>query len=47
MPGTKEDIEEILDSYYGRNEEKGVVTLRNLQECALHVLRTVIRAAVD
>lgn len=45
MPGSTEDVEEILDSYYGRKEEvKGVVTLRNLQECALHVVNAVIRA---
>lgn len=45
MPGSREDIDEILDSYYGRDESTaGVVTLQNLQECALHVIRTVIKA---
>lgn len=45
MPGSEEDIAEILDSYYGRNEAvSGIVTLRDLQECALHVLKMIIKA---
>ncbi len=45
MPGGDEDIECILNSYYKKDEEfAGVVTLRNLQECAMRVIKTVLRA---
>lgn len=45
MPGSDEDISGILDSYYGRDEASaGIVTLRSLQECAVRVLETVIKA---
>ncbi len=45
MPGGEEDLTEILNSYYGRDEAvAGIVTLRHLQECALRVLKTILKA---
>lgn len=45
MPGSEEDLTEILDSYYGRKEAvAGIVTLRDLQECAVRVLKTIVKA---
>lgn len=45
MPGDEEDLTEILNSYYGRDEAvAGIVTLGGLQECAVRVLKTIIKA---
>ncbi len=45
MPGSIEDVTEILDSYYGRDEQlAGVMTLRSLQECAKHVINTIVKS---
>ncbi len=45
MPGVDEDVACILNSYYKKDEEfAGVVTLRNLQECAMRVIKAVLRA---